>query len=273
MSTNDTLRKALASPRSSTPACATPGGRLKSRLWVAMIALSGCGGSMVQVQVASGEITDPAVLAAAQIEVVSGDDQEGEVGVKLPAPVVVLVTDASGRPLEGAPVLWRLSQGRGAARGGPAAGNTVRLLTGSDGRVALDWELGTVAGQQLASAEIATATTAPSLVAGPSTAPPEGKGNQKAGFKAKGKPAKPAEIRLSHANVVVAVGESATVTATVVDGYGNAIPDAVIEWVTSDAAVARVVPNAPAPAPSYSVMGPSPLDRSLRRSIGRGVTE
>ena len=74
---------------------------------------------------------------ATDIEMLEGDNQTGHVGEPLANPLVVLVTDESGNPVEGVSVTW-------SAQGGTVAPATT--TTGSNGRASVQWTLGSTVG-------------------------------------------------------------------------------------------------------------------------------
>src|SRR5512144_539180 len=77
----------------------------------------------------------------AKIVIVSGDGQSGAAGATLSLPLVVKVTDALDRPVEGQAVAFTIDAG-----GGQVAPASVK--TGSDGTASASWTLGSAAGQQ-----------------------------------------------------------------------------------------------------------------------------
>ena len=77
------------------------------------------------------------------IESVVGDAQTGPVGMPLASPLVVLVTDNAGDPVQGVTVSWSAQRGSVSPTASP---------TGSDGRASVQWTLGAEPGEQLASA-------------------------------------------------------------------------------------------------------------------------
>jgi hypothetical protein len=94
-----------------------------------------CGGDNVQ------------PTAPTDIDKVDGDSQIGTVGLKLPRPLVVLVTDASSNPVPGVDVHW-------VAVGGGSVSNEV-VKTGSNGRASVDRTLGPNLGDQTTTASTA----------------------------------------------------------------------------------------------------------------------
>ena len=89
---------------------------------------------------------------ATDIEMLEGDNQTGHVGELLASPLVVLVTDESGNPVEGVSVTW-------SAQGGTVAPATT--TTGSNGRASVQWTLGTTVGEQTATASASGLTGSP----------------------------------------------------------------------------------------------------------------
>ena len=86
---------------------------------------------------------DPVV---AQIDVVSGADQTGEVGTVLPESLTVRAVDSLGNPFPGATVTWIVITGAGTTLG-PAASST-----NVDGTAATQWTLGTRRGRETVAA-------------------------------------------------------------------------------------------------------------------------
>ena len=92
----------------------------------------------------SGDTTQPSTASA--IEMVEGDGQSAAVGGTLPDPLVVLVTDQSGDPVQGVSVQW-VAQGGGSVS--PATAQT-----GSDGKASVERVLGATPGQQTTTASV-----------------------------------------------------------------------------------------------------------------------
>lgn len=78
---------------------------------------------------------------------VSGTPQTGAVGTRLPAPLVVLVTDDQGDPVAGVSVSW-------AAQGGGSV-SSATVSTGSNGRASVERTLGPTPGPQATTASVA----------------------------------------------------------------------------------------------------------------------
>src|SRR5689334_10793954 len=91
---------------------------------------------------------DPAgpELRPATLEELAGDDQQGLIGHPLPDSLVVRVDDAQGRPVSGVNVYWTTS-------GGGQVHPTM-VVTGSDGRAAVQRTMGDTAGEQRTTATV-----------------------------------------------------------------------------------------------------------------------
>jgi hypothetical protein len=76
---------------------------------------------------------------AAQLELVSGDDQSAPAGTELGQPLVVRLRDADGNPIPNRPVSWVVGSGGGTAT--PATSNT-----DAQGLASTRWTLGTTPG-------------------------------------------------------------------------------------------------------------------------------
>lgn len=194
----------------------------------------------------SGLILDPLTdeqLATATLEIVAGEDQDGVVGDDAPQELVVIVRAHDGTPIPGAPVWWTFSDGEGLAPGAAQTRQTFETATDAAGVVRVEWSLGTIAGDQQAIADLDPPTIT-GVADAPSAAP--GKGRRRGHFRTRAKAAAPAEIVVSVDSVVIDVGEQFNVTGTVLDKYGNEVPDAVIQWHSVDPSVATV--GTPSPA-------------------------
>jgi adhesin/invasin len=79
--------------------------------------------------------------SAANIRIISGNTQSGQVGTQLGADLVVEVQDADGNAVSGATVTWSVTSGGG--RVAPASG-----ITGANGQTSTEWTLGSELGSQ-----------------------------------------------------------------------------------------------------------------------------
>jgi hypothetical protein len=145
--------------------------------------------------------------AAQRIELSSGSEQEAPVGTGLLNPLVVLVTDQFGNPVENVPVEW-------SAEAGDVDPNSSN--TGTDGRASTSWVLGSSIGQQTATA------SSGSLEGSPVT------------FTARALPGTAADLRLVSGNrQTAAPGEelSQPLVVRLVDEDGNGVPNRAVSWV------------------------------------------
>lgn len=84
---------------------------------------------------------------SARITLLSGNNQSAPIGAAAPAPLVVTVTDASGAPVAGKPVIFKVTQNDGlVAVGGVAPASSVVATTDGEGRAQVQWTLGNRAG-------------------------------------------------------------------------------------------------------------------------------
>jgi hypothetical protein len=97
--------------------------------------LAGCGGG--------GDLLLPGAGEPAAVTLLQGGDQNGRVGEALPQPLVAAVTDGTGRPVEGATVVFVLND---PSPGASVAPDTV--TTDADGNVTATVVLGTRPGAQ-----------------------------------------------------------------------------------------------------------------------------
>ena len=110
-------------------------GRTTTAGWVALlVAAAGCGGG--------SDLTLPGGDPAA-VTLIQGDEQNGRAGEALPQPLVVSVTDGTGRPIDGATVVFVLSD--------PGPGASIApdtTTTDADGHASATVVLGTRPGTQ-----------------------------------------------------------------------------------------------------------------------------
>ncbi|HEU4700791.1 MAG TPA: Ig-like domain-containing protein [Gemmatimonadales bacterium] len=100
-------------------------------------ALAGCG----------ADIALPSDATPATIVVVSGDEQTGTAGSRLPQPLVVEVRDAQGRPVPGVSVGFRFAHSAAGAALSPGSAQT-----SATGRAATRVDLPDLAGSQIVEA-------------------------------------------------------------------------------------------------------------------------
>ncbi len=118
--------------------------------------------AVVSLMTACGDASGPKIGPPKTVAPVSGDDQAAPpVGDKLPLPLAVRVTDAQGRNVSGAEVVWSTSYGSLSA---------ATSVTNVDGLASVEWTLGPLAGIQTAVGTvsgISPATFIQRAVAGP----------------------------------------------------------------------------------------------------------
>jgi hypothetical protein len=114
--------------------------RLRKLNFAALAALI----ASVSVQCGGDDIGQPPTASA--IEMAGGDGQIAPVGAPLPDPLVVLVTDDAGNPIQGVTVQWTVA-GDGDVSPGSAQ-------TGADGKASATRTLGATAGQQITAAAV-----------------------------------------------------------------------------------------------------------------------
>lgn len=173
----------------------------------ALALLSACGGA---------DLVLPGEGEPAGIEIIHGNGQSGRVGAALAEPVVALVTDGQGRPVNGVAAAFELPDGTDAA----VTPNTV--LTGVDGQAAFQVTMGTRVGD-LAAQVAVSAPGSRTLTAPVSLRAVSADANGLAAVSGDGQTA-PASAALPDPLVV-----------QVTDGFGNPIPGVTISWTTDGA--------------------------------------
>ncbi|HVG45228.1 MAG TPA: Ig-like domain-containing protein [Longimicrobium sp.] len=166
--------------------------------------------------------TDDEAGPPAAVAVVSGSGQQAAAGQPLASPLVVRVTDAKGRPVEGQAVTFVVTAGGGTLFAGTAT-------TGADGVAQTLWTLGTQAGstqtvearivnpstgQPLTAAFTATATAPPPPPVGPATATVAVGGRVQTAGATGGPVADPLAVR-------------------VIDAQGNPVPGVQVAWAVT----------------------------------------
>ncbi|MGH7517854.1 MAG: hypothetical protein ACREOC_10345 [Gemmatimonadales bacterium] len=182
----------------------------------------------------------PAALA-----VVAGNNQNAQVGAPLGDPVVVGVTDATGRPVAGARVGFQVTS----AAGGellPAV-----AVTDNAGQASARWSLGTDAGAQTAEARVEGSDVPPLELTA---------------FAAAGIPARLEPVRGDDqtAPVGTMLADSLVVQAT--DAAGNPVEGVGVSWTASSGG------SVSAPAVATGVDGRAGVRRTLGPSAGDQTT-
>jgi hypothetical protein len=205
--------------------------------WVALLAATAaCGGG--------GDLllpgADPAVVTLIQ-----GDGQNGRVGEALPQPLVATVTDANGRPIDGATVVFVLTD--------PAPGASVvpdTTITNADGNATASVVLGTRPGTQAGDVQALGGTGSPTAHAAFSlTALPE------------------------NANGIVAVSGqdqsgpvgsklASPLVVQVSDAFGNPIQGVVVTWTADGGG------SVGAPTTTTGPDGTTSVERTLGGTAG-----
>ncbi len=200
-------------------------------------ALLACGDNSTVVGVLP-ETPPPATaaeLADAQIRVVSGDSQEGEVASVLSDSLVVEVTRSSGAPLGGAPVEWVFDAGHPPLAGGATIPDQrLVAITDRNGRASTLWQLGTSAGDQSVSARLMVPESPAQVSGGPSLAP----GDFYSWFWGRARPGTAYSLTVTPAAVSRTEGDSVQLAAQVKDRYGNVLQGRTVGWTSTAQAVA-----------------------------------
>jgi Tol biopolymer transport system component len=170
--------------------------------------------------------TEPDVRTPSALALSSGDDQAGEVGAELPAPIVVQVTDSFGRPVPRVVVNFQVTTAPGSGFSSGSA-SPASAETNVGGVAQARWTLGTNAGPQTLRAWIgSSANTTISSLESQATARPG-----------------PATALRATGDQIVAVtaGDSTHIAVTGTDRYGNLTGDVgEVTWDVSDPTVARI---------------------------------
>ncbi len=76
----------------------------------------------------------------------SGNNQSAAIGARVPAPLVIALTDAAGNPVANQTVIFKVAQNDGMVVAGGAPGSSVLATTDAQGRASAVWTLGHRAG-------------------------------------------------------------------------------------------------------------------------------
>jgi hypothetical protein len=181
-------------------------GRGTALRWIALVsAAAACSGG--------DDLLLPGSAEPASVALVQGDQQNGRVGEALPQPLVAAVTDANGRPVQGATVLFVLSD--------PPPGASVSpdtAMTGADGNATASVVLGTRPGAQSGTVEALNADGA--MVA-------------QAGFTLTALSEDANTLSLASGDgqsAPVGAALPAPLVVSVADAFGNPIPGVAVAW-------------------------------------------
>jgi hypothetical protein len=171
-----------------------------------------------QVTATAGSATGSAAVTVAQqasaIVRGSGDGQSAPVTQPLPSPIVAVVRDASGSPVQGATVTFSASQGGGVV-------TPTSAVTDAAGEASTQWTFGTLAG---AHTVVASAAGRNTPFAGTALADV------------------PDSMFVAEGPTVATVGAPVTISVGVVDQYGNPAPELSVSF-TPGANSGTVSPN------------------------------
>ena len=151
---------------------------------------------------------------AALLSVVSGDAQSGTVTTTLANPLVVTVTDAQSRPVQGALVRWSITSGTGILTPTSSA-------TDGNGTAKTSYTLGTLAGANQVTASVSGVTSSATFTA-----------TSLAGALYK-------VVAAQHALALCEPGDQGTPSASAADQFGNAL-DSTVTWISRNPSVATV---------------------------------
>lgn len=105
---------------------------------------------MIQASVPGSQVVFNATASVPDIAAISGDGQSGPENTMSDAPLVVRVSDSSGKPLPGQTVLWSVNSG-------PAIPGRTSSVTDSSGNASIDYNFGASPGTSTIQASAGTA--------------------------------------------------------------------------------------------------------------------
>jgi acetyl esterase/lipase len=157
---------------------------------------------------------------ATRLRIVAGDGQQAPVGTVVPTAPTVVVRDAAGNGVAGASVAFTVVEGGGMV-------TATGAVTGSDGRAAVDWTMGPVAGPNRI--RVTAAAVPGSSVEFVSEGTPG--------------PADPARSSLSAEPLSVPVGTSSAVTVRARDAFDNPVPGKAVHLTVAGSGTTVVQPS------------------------------
>ncbi len=176
---------------------------LRATLFAALATVAACGST-------GPDRPGPAAL----MQLVSGDAQSGAVTSTLASPLVVKVTDAQSRPVQGALVQWSITNGTGILTPNSSA-------TDASGSAQTSYTLGTLAGQNEVTASVSGVTSSVTFAA---------TSNPGSLYKV---------VATQHLLALCEPGDQGTPSASAADQFGNTV-DSTVTWVSRDPSVATV---------------------------------
>ncbi|TVP55947.1 MAG: Ig-like domain-containing protein [Gemmatimonadales bacterium] len=154
--------------------------------------------------------------APATVVAIQGDEQSGLVAETLPESLVAEVRDVHGNVVPGAGVRWT----------GSGDGHNSPTPTDARGRSTVEWALGTAAGTQNMRARVDGLEDS----------------SEEALFTAQALPGPADAIQITPAVLSMNADQSRSVSARVVDAFGNRLPDQAVSWSSDDENVASIAP-------------------------------
>lgn len=157
--------------------------------------------------------TEPATTPNHEVSIVSGAEQQAQVGTALGQPVVLLVTDRNKQPAPGVAVEVYVPYGDGSVAG------PTTITSDASGQVSVSWTLGTAAKPDTLIASI------------PSESGVEGAVVEEI---ATAGPAAQLTVVSGNNQSAVEGATLAPITVQVLDAYGNAVPGATVTFTDDD---------------------------------------
>lgn len=164
-------------------------------------------------------LTLPQPDVEVNLTVVSGNQQTGTVGERLPKPLIVELRDEVGQVIVGRRVAFVVTEGPAAATFAPDT-----VVTDGDGQALGQWVLGITPGAYAAEARVLP----------PTTSEPSSFDLPVAEFTASAQPGRPDSVRLESQSFQTGKRHQSVAyppTVRVLDRYGNLVEGAGVQWV------------------------------------------
>jgi len=186
----------------------------------------------VEVDQFQAETTAEILPDVAQLELLDEVNLVAEAGATVGDSIGVQVLDSNGSPVEGVAVSFTVLQGEGTASPEVAS-------TGSDGSAQTRWQLGTAPGEH--SLQIAVFSEAPAGGAG-SASMRDGTGAAEpladTTLVVTAGPGEAASLTVDPPSLALGLGSGAFLDVEATDEFGNPVPNADVQWTSSDSTVA-----------------------------------